>query len=111
MIEDGDLALGSAVAQNTVASVAYALGVRQTGEVQKAVWAARQLYDAADSVVQQGSAVQTYVKDIDQEPPVRLMLGGIHAALDVADSASSADLLISARHDGDAFLSFLTGKA
>lgn len=38
--DDGDLALGSAVAQNAVACVAYALGVRQTGEVQKAVWAA-----------------------------------------------------------------------
>lgn len=108
--DDGDLALGSAVAQNAVACVAYALGVRQTGEVQKAVWAARQLYDAADSVVQQGSAVQTYVKDVDQEPPVQLMLGGIHAALDVAGSASSADLLVSARHDGDAFLGFVAGR-
>lgn len=102
--------LGSAVAQNAVACVAYALEVRQTGDVQKAVWAARQLYEAADSVVQQGSAVQTYVEDIDQEPPVGLMVRGIYAALDAADSVSSADLLASARQDGEAFLGFVNGS-
>lgn len=67
--EEGELLLGSAVAQNAVACVAYALEVHQTGEVQKAVWAARQLYEAADAVVQQGAAIQTYVEDMDQEPP------------------------------------------
>lgn len=94
--EEGEMALGSAVAQNVVACVAYALEVRQTGDVQKAVWAARQLYEAADSVVQQGSAVQTYVEDIDQEPPVLLIVRGIYAALYAADSVSPADLLASA---------------
>lgn len=108
--EEGDLAVGSAVAQNAVACVAYAVGVRQTGDVQQAVWAARQLYEAADSVVQQGSAIQTYVEDIDNEPPVRLMVRGIYAALDTVGSASREELLVSARHDGEALLGFMTGS-
>jgi hypothetical protein len=61
---------GAAVAQNAVAAVRYALEACLTGEVQPSVWAARQLYEAADAVVQQGAAVQTYVKDIDREQPV-----------------------------------------
>ena len=109
--EEGELSLGSAVAQNAVACVAYALEVRQTGEVQKAVWAARQLYEAADTAVQQGAAVQTYVEDIDQEPPVQLMVRGIYAALDAAGGVSSSDLLASAREDGEAFLGFMNGSA
>jgi len=107
---EGEMVLGSAVAQNAVACVAYALEVRQTGEVQKAVWAARQLYEAADAVVQQGAAVQTYVEDIDQEPPVRLVVRGIYAALDAAGSASATVLLARAREDGEAFLGFMTGS-
>jgi Protein of unknown function (DUF416) len=39
--EDGEMSVGSAVAQNAVARVAYALEVRQMGAVQPAVWAAR----------------------------------------------------------------------
>lgn len=109
--EEGELMLGSAVAQNAVACVAYALEVRQTGEVQKAVWAARQLYEAADAVVQQSAAVQTYVEDIDQEPPVQLMVGGIYAALDAAGGVSPPDLLASARQDSEAFLGFVNGSA
>lgn len=108
--EEGELSLGSAVAQNAVACVAYALEVRQAGAVQTAVWAARQLYEAADAVVQQGAAVQTYVEDIDQEPPVRLLVRGIYAALDAAGSASAPVLLAGAREDGEAFLGFMTGS-
>jgi hypothetical protein len=109
--DDGELSLGSAVAQNAVGCVAYALEVRQTGAVQTAVWAARQLYEAADVVVQQGSAVQTYVEDIDQEPPVQLVVRGIYEALDTAGSVALADLLVRAREDGDAFLGFVNGSA
>jgi hypothetical protein len=72
--------------------------------------AARQLYEAADVVVQ-GAAVQAYVEDIDQEPPVRLMVGGIYAALDAAGIVSSADLRASARRDSEAFLGFVSGSA
>jgi hypothetical protein len=108
---EAGLSLGFAVAQNAVACVAYALEVRQTGAVQTAVWAARQLHEAADAVVQQGAAVQAYVEDIDQEPPVRLVVRGIYSALDAAGSASAADLLAGAREDGEAFLGFVTGSA
>jgi hypothetical protein len=109
--KDGEMYLGSAVAQNAVACVAYALEARQTGEVQTAVWAARQLYEAADAVVQQGSAVHTYVEDTDQEPPVQLVVRGIYAALDAAGSVSPADLIASARNDGDTLLGFVNGSA
>ena len=69
---------------------------------------ARQLYEAADAVVQQGAAVQTYVEDIDQEP---LMVRGIYAALDAAGGVSPADLLASAPQDSEAFLGFVNGSA
>src|SRR5437660_2822044 len=55
---DPELFPGAAVAQNAVAAVCYALEACLTDEVQPAVWAARQLYEAADAVVQQGAAVQ-----------------------------------------------------
>lgn len=109
--EDGEPSLGSAVAQNAVACVAYALQVRQTGAVDTAVWAARQLYEAADAVVQQGAAVQTYVEDIDKEPPVQLVVRGIYRALDAAAGSSPADLRAEADGDGEAFLRFVNGGA
>lgn len=107
---DGELFLAAAVAQNAVASVAYALEVRRTGKVQQAVWAARQLYDAADTVVQQGSPVQAYAGRIDQEPPVRLLVQGLYAALDGAGRLPAAELLASARQDGESFLRFVSGS-
>jgi hypothetical protein len=110
-VEEGGMALASAVAQNAVACVAYALEASQAGDVQNAVWAARQLYEAADAVVQQGSAVNTYVEDIAREPPLQLVVQGIYAALDAAATLSSADLRASARQDGEAFLGFVDGSA
>lgn len=107
--EEGELALGSAVAQNAVACVAYAVQVRQTGAAEPAVWAGRQLYEAADAVVQQGAGVQSYAENIDQEPPVQLMVRGIHVALDSAIDVSPAGLLAEARADGEAFLGFVSG--
>jgi hypothetical protein len=109
--EEGELTLGSAVAQNAVACVAYALQVRQTGTAEPALWAARQLYEAGDAVVQQGAAVHTYAEDIDHEPPVQLMVRGIHAALDSATSPSPAGLLAAARADGETFLGFVVAAA
>lgn len=108
--QKGALALGSAVAQNAVACVAYALQVLQTDEVEAGVCAARQLYDAADTVVQQGSAEQEYVEDIDREQPVQLMVRGIHAVVDAIQAkALPADLIAAAQQDGDAFLAFVEG--
>lgn len=109
--EEGGLSLGAAVAQNAVACVAYVLEVRQTGAVEAAVWAARQLYEAADAAVQQEAAVQTYVKDIGQEPIVQMMTRGIYSVLDTATSAFPEDLLATAREDGVAFLGFVTGSS
>jgi hypothetical protein len=109
--EEDDLALGSAVAQNAVACVEYAVGVRENGDVQKAVWAARQLYEAADSVVQQGAPVQTYVEEIQGELPVRLMVNGMYATLSNVESSPQSDLIASARQDGDAFLNLIIGNS
>jgi hypothetical protein len=100
---------GAAVAQNAVAGVCYAMEVRLTGDLQAAVWAARQLYEAADGVVQQGAAAQTYVMDIDWEQPVRIILDGIAAGLSDASSPDAADLRINAEEDGEKFLAILTG--
>jgi hypothetical protein len=102
---------GVAVAQNAVASVCYAIEVRLTGDVQASVWAARQLYEAADAVVQQGAAAQTYVTDIDQEQPVRMMLEGIAAALRDASSPDAADMRSKAQEDGEKFLAILIDGA
>ena len=99
---------GAAVAENAVAAVCYAMEVCLTGDVQASVWAARQLYEAADSVVQQGAAAQTYVADIDREQPVRMLLEGIEAALGGADSPDAGDLRVKAEEDGRRFLALLT---
>jgi capsular polysaccharide biosynthesis protein len=108
--EDSRMFPGAAVAQNSVAGVCYAMEVRLIGDVQAAVWAARQLYEAADAVVQQGAAAQTYVVDIDREQPVRMMLEGIAAALSGASSPDAADLRINAGEDGEKFFAILTGR-
>jgi hypothetical protein len=68
------------------------------------------LYEAADTVVQQGAAAQTYVTDIVCEQPVRLMLEGIAAALNDVRSLSAADLRARADKDGEEFLAILTGQ-
>jgi hypothetical protein len=101
---------GVAVAQNAVAAVCYAMGACLTGDVRASVWVARQLYDAADAVVQQAAATQTYVTDIDRERPVRVMLEGIAAALGNANSPHAADLRVKAEEDGKKFLTILTGR-
>lgn len=109
--EDPRMFPGVAVAQNAVAAVCYAMEVCLTGDVRASVWAARQLYDAADAVVQRAAATQTYVTDIDQEEPVRMMLEGIAAALGNASSPAAADLRVKAEEDGEEFLAILTGRA
>jgi uncharacterized protein YjaG (DUF416 family) len=109
--EDPRMFPGAAVAQNAVAGVCYAMEVCRTGDVQASVWAARQLYEAADAVVQQGAAAQTYVTDIKREQPVRMMLEGIAEALGDASSPGAADLRVQAEEDGERFLAVLTGRA
>jgi hypothetical protein len=101
--------LVSAVAQNAVACVAYAIRARQRDEEQASVWAARQLYNSADTVVQQGSAIQRYIENIDLEAPVQLMLRGIYTALNEVAIASREDLFADAQEDGKAFLGYING--
>jgi uncharacterized protein YjaG (DUF416 family) len=96
-----------AIARNAVASVAYALEVRLKGDVQASVWAARQLYEAADTVVQQAAPAYTYIENIDQEEPVQLIVRGINSALDDAGNPVHASLIAKARKDGEAFLGFV----
>lgn len=108
-VEDSQIFPGAAIAQNAVAGVCYAIEVRLTGDVQASVWAARQLYEAADTVVQQGAAAQTYLAEIDLEQPVRIMLEGIAAALGDASGTHAADLRVKAEEDGEKFLAILTG--
>lgn len=108
--DNPQISLGFAVAQNAIACVCYAMDVCLTGDVQASVWAARQLYDAADSLVQQGSATQTYIADIEREPPVRMMLRSIVEALGDVSASDVADLRAKAEEAGEKFLAFLTGQ-
>lgn len=106
---DSQMFPGVAIAENTVAGVCYALKVCLTGDVQASVWVARQLYEAADAVVQQGAAEQTYITDINREIPVRTMVEGIATALSDAISLSVADLRAKAHEDGEKFLAIVSG--
>jgi len=107
---DDDEALfpGLAVAQNAVASVAYALGTWLQDDSQQAVWAARQLYDAADVIVQQGAAVQTYIERVDEEEPVQMLLRGMCSDLRDLQSGDESQIPDRAKADGRAFLAYLT---
>lgn len=53
--DSDDWSVLSPIAQNASAGAAYALRTWQSGETQEAVWACRQLYEAADYVLQMGS--------------------------------------------------------
>jgi hypothetical protein len=84
--------------------------VRLTGDVQASVWAARQLYEAADAMVQQGAATHSYISNIDRELPVRVMVEGIAAALHHASSLDTAGVRVKAEEDGEKFLAMLNGR-
>jgi hypothetical protein len=90
--DDDQFSPGAAVAQNAIACVAYVLRTWETEDPQDAVWAARQLYEAADFIVQQGAAAQTYIEDIEGEAPVQLVLRGIDSALNDLNSSDMARL-------------------
>jgi len=106
---DDDEALfpGLAVAQNAVASVAYALRTWLQNDPQQAVWAARQLYDAADVIVQQGAPVQTYIERVDEEEPVQMLLRGMCSDLHDIRSGDESQILDRAKVDGRTFLAYL----
>jgi uncharacterized protein YjaG (DUF416 family) len=101
---DEDVPVDVALVQNAIAAVAYALRTVGSHDAQDAVWAARQLYEAADYIVQRKAPSQTYIEDLEQEAPVQLVLRGIGSALEDLESASLAQLRTRAQADGDALL-------
>lgn len=102
---------GGPVAQNAVTCVAYALQASESDEPGPSVWSARQLYEAADSVVQQRAPAHEYVDDIDREPAVRLLLQGIEATLDRLPTVDAARLRAEAAADGRRFLAYVVESA
>lgn len=107
--EDEAEGLSTAVAQNAVASVAYVIRVLRTGDPQSSVWAARQLYEAADAIVQEGAPTQEYVNDIEQERPAAVAVEGIYSALEDVTRLSAESLRLRAQEDGDAIVDLLGG--
>lgn len=73
-----DFSVWSPLAQHAAAAVAYALRLWLSGESQNGVWAARQLFEVADYVLQLDEPGNAYV---DEGEPVALALGAIESAL------------------------------
>lgn len=102
--EDDDSPVDAALVQNAVAAVAYTLRTVGSHDAQDVVWAARQLYEAADYIVQREAPSQTYIEDLEQEAPIKLVLRGLGSTLGDIESASFAQLRTRAQADGDALL-------
>lgn len=90
--DDDDWTLLRPLAQNAAASVAYALRTWLHDDPQEAVWSARQLYEAADYLVQRGGTFHTYFDGTDVEASIGLAIDGIDAALNGATSIPRLDL-------------------
>jgi uncharacterized protein YjaG (DUF416 family) len=99
--------VGAAVAENAVACVAYALRAWRANDPQESIWAARQLYDAADTIVQDGAATHDYVCDLENEEPTRLASLWIYSTLDEISQMRLNMLRITAQADGQALLELL----
>jgi uncharacterized protein YjaG (DUF416 family) len=99
--DDEDWTEASPIAQNAAAAVAYALRTQLSGDSQDGVWAARQLYEAADFLVQLAEADHTYVQSADKEDPVAVAVAGISAALDGLGMQSASEFKTSAREGGE----------
>ena len=106
--EDDDWTELSPLVQNSAAAVAYAVRTCAAGDPQEATWAARQLYEAADYLVQLVEPEQTYrpIEDGVGEP-VEMAVRGIHAALDRLGSVGVDQLRAEAAADGVAFVRLL----
>ncbi len=95
--DDDDWSVWSPFAQNAAAAVAYALRTLLSGDSQNAVWAARQLYEAADYLVQVETPGPDYA---DGGKAVTVAVAGIAAALSAAGVSAAADLRAAAVVDG-----------
>lgn len=109
--EDDEDAPGDvALVQNALAAVAYALRTVASHDPQDVVWAARQLYEAADYIVQREAPSQTYIEDLEQDAPIQLVLRGLGSALEDLEGASSTKLRTRAQTDGDALLALFKAE-
>jgi uncharacterized protein YjaG (DUF416 family) len=97
--QDDNWMILSPLAQNAAASVAYALRSSLVDDPQEAVWAARQLHEAADYLVQLTGPEQTY-EDHPSSTPMSIAVGGIETALACAVSAPVSDLRTKSEADG-----------
>ncbi len=108
--DDEDAPVDVALVQNTIAAVAYALRTMGSHDAQDVVWAARQLYEAADYIVQREAPNQTYIADLEQEAPIQLVLRGLGSAVEDLESASLTQLRERAQADGDALLALFKAE-
>lgn len=97
--EDEDWMLLSPLGQNAAAAVAYAMRTWLTGDAQEAVWAARQLHEAADYLVQLQAPEHEY-SESSSEPPMTIAVQAIESALAGAGTAPIADLREQAEQAG-----------
>lgn len=92
--EDDDWVLESGYAQNGIAAIAYAIRSWLSDDPQEAVWAARQVYEAADYGAQQRQtfAVRAYSAEVEAElataPVVLAAVRGIFEDLEAASKDS-----------------------
>jgi len=93
-----------ALVQNALAAVAYALRSACSQDAKDAVWAARQLLEAADYIVQREAPSQSYIENVEQEAAIQLALRGIRTVLQDLENSSSTQLRARAEADGDALL-------
>jgi hypothetical protein len=91
----------SPLAQNAAAAVAYALRTWSSGESQNGAWAARQLYEAADYLLQLGKPGNDYVEGGE---PVSLALRAIGDALTDVEASGADELRAAALSDGQELL-------
>jgi uncharacterized protein YjaG (DUF416 family) len=108
--DDEDAPVDVALVQNALAAVVYALRATGSHDAQDVIWAARQLYEAADYIVQREAPNQTYIEDLEQEAPIQLVLRGLTSSLQALESGSLAELRTRAQADGDALLAWVKAE-
>jgi len=107
--EDDDWVLEAGYAQNAIAAIAYAARAWLTDDPQEAVWAARQVYEAADYGAQQrdGSIQKLYSAAVEEEllesTVVQAALEAISDDLEAARVDSAANMRRRSRAEARAF--------
>jgi len=86
--DDEDWSALSPLAQNAAAAAAYALRTWLGGGTQEAVWAALQLYEAADYIAQLGGATQSYSDVSDFDVPISVAVDGTTHTFDSTAGAA-----------------------